>query len=185
MTARPKTNLQENDVEYATNVSDEALKAQAEAVNRRLLAGSRMLATAESCTGGWIAKAITDVPGSSAVLDRGFVTYTNQAKQEMLGVSAATLESYGAVSEPTVREMAIGALRASRAQIAVAVSGIAGPSGGTPSKPVGMVCFAWSTGDPGETRTSTQYFHGDRELIRRQATAWALRGILEMLAETP
>lgn len=172
-------------MEHATNVSDEALKALAEAVNRRFLAAGQMLATAESCTGGWIAKAITDVPGSSAVLDRGFVTYTNQAKEEMLGVSAATLESYGAVSEPTVREMALGALRASRAQIAVAVSGIAGPSGGSPSKPVGMVCFAWSAVNARDTRTSIQYFHGDRELIRRQATAWALHGILDMLREIP
>src|SRR5450631_4267689 len=102
-----------------------------------------MLVTAESCTGGGIGEAVTMVPGSSEWFERGFITYTNTAKREMLGVRAETLEQYGAVSEPTVREMAAGALAASHAQVAVAVSGVAGPAGGTPDKPVGMVCLAW------------------------------------------
>ena len=102
-----------------------------------------MLATAESCTGGWIAKSMTDVPGSSAWFDRGFVTYTNEAKREMLGVSAESLNAYGAVSEQVARQMTAGALRASRADVVVAVTGVAGPSGGSPTKPVGTVWFAW------------------------------------------
>src|ERR687895_1929740 len=124
-------------------MADPVLYELAEKVGRTLEARKLMLATAESCTGGWIAEAITMIPGSSAWLDRGFVTYTNDAKREMLGVRAETLDRHGAVSEPVVVEMVQGALRASRAQVAVAVSGVAGPSGGTPQKPVGTVCFAW------------------------------------------
>src|SRR5262245_26783082 len=101
------------------------------------------MAAAESCTGGWIGQAVTMVPGSSKWFDRGFVTYTNEAKQEVLGVGAETLKKHGAVSEPVVNEMVAGALKASRAQVAVSVSGIAGPDGGTPKKPVGTVCIAW------------------------------------------
>ncbi|HEY0634497.1 MAG TPA: nicotinamide-nucleotide amidohydrolase family protein, partial [Gammaproteobacteria bacterium] len=103
-----------------------------------------MLATAESCTGGWIAKCCTDLPGSSRWFERGFVTYTNEAKVEELGVSVETLQAYGAVSEATAAEMAAGALRQSRAQVSVSVSGIAGPGGGRPDKPVGTVCFGWA-----------------------------------------
>ena len=105
------------------------------------------LVSAESCTGGWLAKQITDLPGSSAIFDRGFVTYSNDAKHEMLGVLETTLESFGAVSEEIVKEMAAGALAHSKADIAVATSGVAGPDGGTEEKPVGMVCFAWMLRD--------------------------------------
>jgi nicotinamide-nucleotide amidase len=137
-----------------------------------------MAATAESCTGGWIAQCMTDVAGSSAWFDRGFVTYSNAAKQEMLGVDAAVLESEGAVSEATVAAMVRGALAHSRADIAVAVSGIAGPGGGRPGKPVGTVCFAWATRD-GLQRLATCHFEGDREAVRRQSVAHALQGLLD------
>ena len=110
----------------------------------RLVERGVMLVAAESCTGGWLAKACTDLPGSSAWFERGFVTYTNEAKQEMLGVTAETLQAHGAVSEPTVAEMAAGALAHSRAQISVSISGIAGPGGGSEEKPVGTVCFGWA-----------------------------------------
>ena len=138
-----------------------------------------MLATAESCTGGWIAKCCTDVAGSSAWFDRGFITYSNAAKQDMLGVRAETLAQYGAVSEAVVAEMATGALRHSQAHIAVAVSGIAGPSGGSAEKPVGTVCFAWAMRN-GEVLTKTCQFAGDREAVRWQSVVFALNGILQM-----
>lgn len=136
-----------------------------------------MLATAESCTGGWIAKVCTDLAGSSVWFERGFVTYSNEAKQDMLGVKAETLGQYGAVSEAVTAEMATGALRHSRAQVAVSVSGIAGPGGGSATKPVGMVCFGWAVQD-GEVRTETCHFDGDREAVRLQAVEHALRGVL-------
>lgn len=136
-----------------------------------------MLATAESCTGGWIAQAVTTVPGASAWFERGFVVYSNAAKEELLGVRPATLAAHGAVSEETVREMAEGALERSRAQVAVAVSGIAGPTGGTPEKPVGTVCLAWAVRS-GPTRVETRRFSGDREAVRRQAVEAALEGIV-------
>ena len=138
-----------------------------------------MLATAESCTGGWIAKCCTDMAGSSAWFDRGFITYSNAAKQDMLGVRAETLAQYGAVSEAVVAEMATGALRHSQAHIAVAISGIAGPSGGSPEKPVGTVCFAWAMRN-GEVLTKTCQFAGDREAVRWQSVVFALNGILQM-----
>ena len=138
-----------------------------------------MLVTAESCTGGWVAKRVTDVSGSSGWFDRGFVVYSNEAKQDLLGVREQTLERYGAVSEQTVREMAEGALSHSRAQISVAVSGIAGPEGGTADKPVGTVWFAWGrTGRP--TRTQKRYFAGEREQVRRLAMVFALEGVIEI-----
>lgn len=141
-----------------------------------------MLATAESCTGGAIAKACTDLAGSSAWFERGFVTYSNESKQDMLGVKAETLVQYGAVSEAITAAMAQGALQHSRAQITVSVSGIAGPGGGTATKPVGMVCFGWAAQD-GKVRTATQYFDGDREAVRYQAVQYALQGVLQMLAD--
>ena len=141
-----------------------------------------MLTTAESCTGGAIAKACTDLAGSSVWFERGFVTYSNESKQEMLGVPAATLAEYGAVSEAVTAAMAAGALQHSRAQVAVSVSGIAGPGGGTATKPVGMVCFGWAARD-GQVRTATQYFEGDREVVRYQAVQYALHGVLQMLAD--
>ena len=138
-----------------------------------------MLVTAESCTGGWVSEAVTMVPGSSEWFERGFVTYTNTAKQEMLGVKADTVAAHGAVSEQTVLEMAAGALAHSRGQIALSVSGVAGPTGGTPAKPVGMVCFAWALRGS-EPIAVTRYFDGDREAVRRQAVIEALEGVLRM-----
>ena len=136
-----------------------------------------LLATAESCTGGWIAEAVTATAGSSGWFDRGFVTYSNEAKMEMLGVGADTLARHGAVSEAAVREMVAGALARSRAQIAVAVSGVAGPAGGSPAKPVGMVCLAWVVA--GETpRVVTRRFAGDREAVRRQTVECALQELI-------
>ena len=146
----------------------------------KLKAQGLMLATAESCTGGWVAQCITAIAGSSDWFERGFVTYSDAAKQEMLGVSAATLAAHGAVSEPTAREMAAGALGRSRAQVAVAITGIAGPGGGTPQKPVGTVCFAWARND-GELQAATRQFDGDRESVRRQSVIAALQGVLELL----
>lgn len=136
------------------------------------------LACAESCTGGWVAAVVTATAGSSAWFDSGFVTYSNEAKQRQLGVSAATLVRHGAVSEETVREMANGALAHSSAEITLAVSGVAGPAGGSASKPVGMVCFAWAMSG-GWVRSETRHFHGDREAVRRQAVIHALAGIMQ------
>ena len=135
------------------------------------------LACAESCTGGGIAAALTDVAGSSAWFDRGFVTYSNQAKQEMLGVSPETLLRHGAVSRETVMEMARGALERSRAQLTVAVSGIAGPGGGTRDKPVGTVWLAWAS--DGDVAAVHRHFSGDRAAVRAASIDVALRGLLE------
>jgi len=140
------------------------------------------LATAESCTGGWISQAVTSVAGSSDWFERGFVTYSNEAKKELLGVRAATLSRHGAVSEAAASEMASGALRRSRAQVAVAVTGIAGPGGGTRKKPVGTVCFAWAR-KQGEIESIVLRFRGNRDAIRRRSVAFALRGLLERLEE--
>ncbi|OQW84696.1 MAG: damage-inducible protein CinA [Proteobacteria bacterium ST_bin16] len=139
-----------------------------------------MLVTAESCTGGWVGQAVTAVSGSSAWYERGYITYSNTAKCEMLGVQQATLDQYGAVSPQTAQEMAIGALNRSHAHISVSITGIAGPDGGTAIKPVGMVCFAWAAQD-GLVQQETCYFSGDREAVRRQAVATALQGILRIL----
>ncbi len=138
-----------------------------------------MLATAESCTGGLIAAACTEVAGSSQWFERGFVTYSNAAKTELLGVDAALIEAHGAVSEPVARAMALGALTNSRAQLAVAVTGIAGPGGGSAGKPVGTVCFgwAWRVGDGVECQVATRWFEGDRSAVRGATVGWALRGI--------
>ncbi len=160
---------------------DPNLYRLAEEVGKALKRRGLMLATAESCTGGWIAEAVTMVPGSSEWFERGFVTYTNIAKREMLGVAEATLERRGAVSEEVVLEMVSGALARSHARVAVAVSGVAGPSGGTPEKPVGMVCIAWGAKD-GTPRAETQVFPGDREAVRRRSVEHALKGVLALLA---
>jgi len=158
------------------------LPALARRIGVRLKARGLELATAESCTGGWIAQAVTSVPGRSEWVDRGVVTYSNGAKKELLGVRARTLSRHGAVSEATAREMASGALARSRAQIAVAVTGIAGPTGGTKEKPVGMMCFAWSR--KGRCPESfTRRFSGGRESVRRQSVIAALQGLLERLEE--
>jgi len=160
--------------------TDDDLTAIAKVLGRQALATDAVVAIAESCTGGWVAKLLTDIPGCSAWFDRGFVTYTNESKQEMLGVQAATLETYGAVSEQTVTEMALGALTNSRGSVAVAISGIAGPDGAMPDKPVGMVCFAWVQRG-GDLKTCCKQFPGDRDQIRRQAVAFALNGIFELI----
>ena len=156
------------------------MNALAEKVAARLLARKAMLATAESCTGGWVSQALTAIGGSSAWFERGFVTYSNAAKEEMLGVHAETLARHGAVSEAVAREMALGALAHSHASIALAVTGIAGPSGGSAEKPVGTVCFAWAAaGAP--AHAETRHFAGDREAVRRQSVERALAGVLELL----
>ncbi len=137
-----------------------------------------MLATAESCTGGWVAQVVTSVSGSSEWFDRGFVSYSNHSKQEMLGVRSETLDQYGGVSEEVVKEMATGALANSKAQVSVAISGIAGPSGGTPHKPIGTVWLGWAM-EGAEPRCRSTHFAGDREMVRQQAVMAALQGIIE------
>lgn len=161
-------------------LDDEALIARAEAVAAAMKAGGRTLALAESCTGGWIAKCCTDVPGSSAWFHAGWVTYANRAKCELLGVSAASLQRHGAVSEIVAAQMARGARRLAHADWALSVTGIAGPDGGTPEKPVGTVCFGW-VGPEDEPETQTCLFYGDREAIRRSSVAHALDGLLARL----
>ena len=163
---------------------DTLLYDLADRVGRALADRGLMLATAESCTGGWIAEAVTMIPGSSAWFERGFVTYTYISKREMLGVSDETLEAHGAVSEPVVQQMVDGALARSHAQVAVAVSGTAGPGGGTREKPVGTVCFAWGVED-GAMRAETRHFKGDREAVRRQSVAYALEGVLSAIEALP
>jgi len=143
-----------------------------------------MLATAESCTGGWLGEVLTSVPGSSHWYDRGFITYTNTAKREMLAVRTETLARFGAVSEQTARAMAEGALAASHAGLTVAITGIAGPGGGSPEKPVGTVCFAWAVRKQ-DVRSSTHRFQGAREAVRRQAVKTALEGLLHQLESIP
>jgi nicotinamide-nucleotide amidase len=141
------------------------------------------LALAESCTGGMVAQTITSVAGSSAWFDCGFVTYSNTAKIEMLGVRAETLEKFGAVSEQTATVMAHGALKHSHAQIAGSITGIAGPDGGTKEKPVGTVCFAW-VGDKLLLSTTTKHFFGNREEVRQQAAIAWMAGLIERLKLT-
>lgn len=156
---------------------ESAIDALARDLGAALAARGLMCATAESCTGGLVAGAITAIAGSSGWFDRGFVTYTNDAKQELLGVPSDLLALHGAVSEPVARAMAEGALQRSRASLAVAITGIAGPGGGSPAKPVGLVCFAWAvTGAP--TRVATCHFGGDRATVRRAAVSAALDGLL-------
>ena len=161
----------------------EALNTLATTLVSELSASGKAVATAESCTGGWVAKAITDVPGSSACFGYGIVSYSNGAKESILGVGNPTLEENGSVSEPVVREMAEGALNLSGADVAVAVSGIAGPSGGTDEKPVGTVWFAWSVRDGAHHRVEAdcKHFDGDREAIRELTVAYALQGVLERI----
>lgn len=154
-------------------MTDSELMQLSERVGLALKARGATVTTAESCTGGWVAKAITDIAGSSAWFERGFVTYSNEAKSQMIGVKAETLAAHGAVSEPVVVEMAIGALKAARADYAISISGIAGPDGGSDSKPVGTVWFGLASVS-GQGITRRECFDGDREAVRRQATAYAL-----------
>jgi len=139
-----------------------------------------MLVTAESCTGGWIAKAVTDIAGSSGWFERGVVCYSNDAKVETLGVSPRTLDEHGAVSRAVAVEMARGALVNRRAHVSIAVTGVAGPGGGTATKPVGLVWLAWSRRG-GRVETRSERFPGDREAVRRGAVEAALRGLLEFV----
>ncbi|MDT8364279.1 MAG: nicotinamide-nucleotide amidohydrolase family protein [Nitrosomonas sp.] len=163
--------------------NDKKLLALAQQTGELLKRNGLMLATAESCTGGWIGQTVTAVPGSSAWFDRGFIAYSNLAKQQMLSVTPEILTRFGAVSEQVAREMAHGALKPGRAQIATAVTGIAGPEGGTAAKPVGTVCFAWLIINEQNHSASSRtcLLDGDREAIRRQAVAIALQGLLALL----
>jgi nicotinamide-nucleotide amidase len=160
---------------------DDAILAAARALVEALRARGWRLATAESCTGGGIAHAVTAIPGSSAAFDRGFVTYSNEAKGEMLGVDAAAIARHGAVSEPVALAMADGALRGSRADVTVAVTGIAGPDGGSAAKPVGTVCFAWATLD-GHRESATFRLDGGRAAVRSASVAIALDRLIALAA---
>lgn len=166
------------------NPTDQNLYELAAQIGVALRARNQMLTVAESCTGGWIGKVITDAAGSSGWFDRGFVTYSNTAKTELLGVRESTLANHSAVSAETVTEMAAGALERSRAGVAVAVSGIAGPDGGSPNKPVGTVYLAWALRD-GPVHAQVYHFTGDRESVRRQTVATALQGVLDGFAQQP
>jgi nicotinamide-nucleotide amidase len=141
-----------------------------------------ILALAESCTGGMVAQAVTSIAGSSAWFDRGFVTYSNLAKIEMLGVSKKTLDTNGAVSEQTAIEMASGSLENSQAHITGSITGVAGPDGGTPEKPVGTVCFAWAEAHK-PTSTTTRFFKGNRQEIRQQAAITMMVGLIDRIKE--
>lgn len=158
---------------------DQIINDLATQVVHELSAAGKAVSTAESCTGGWIAKALTDVPGSSSCFAYGIVSYSNGAKESMLGVQNQTLTDNGAVSEPVVKEMAEGALQLSGADISVAVSGVAGPEGGTEEKPVGTVWFAWSVRGPKgfTTDTNLQRFEGNRDSVRSQTVLHGLQGV--------
>ncbi|MBP7367929.1 MAG: CinA family protein [Pseudoxanthomonas sp.] len=160
--------------------SDAQLREQAQALGERLRAAHDALVTAESCTGGWIAKCLTDIAGSSDWFDSGMVVYSYEAKQALLGVRPQTLEQHGAVSRETVIEMVSGALVNSGASVAVAVTGIAGPGGGSADKPVGTVWVAWKRRG-GYARAQAFQFDGDREAVRRQTVDRALAGVAELL----
>ena len=159
-------------------MKQEELEALAAKLGALLLANGEKLATAESCTGGWVAQCLTAISGSSDWFERGFVTYSNEAKQEMLGVEPETLLKHGAVSETTASAMAAGALRHSHANWALSITGIAGPAGGSLEKPVGSVCFGW-VGPDGRVEVESCFFPGSREEIRSQSVAHALSGLLE------
>jgi len=156
----------------------------ADRLGHDLKQAGRSVATAESCTGGWLGAVLTSIPGSSLWYERGFVSYSNMAKREMLGVKTETLTRHGAVSEATARAMAEGALAHSQADLTVAITGIAGPAGGTPEKPVGTVCFAWAARKQ-LTQVGTAHFSGDREMVRRQSVIAAIEGLNRLLASLP
>ena len=149
-------------------------------VSKKLHENRLTMAAAESCTGGWVAKQITDLDGSSAIFDRGFVTYSNEAKKDMLGVSEKILDVFGAVSEEVVLEMVVGAINHSKADIAVSISGIAGPAGGTELKPVGTVCFGWMMRGT-DAYAETILIKGDRDSVRSQAVDYSLSGIVSLI----
>ena len=149
------------------------IEALAAELGRKLKERGEWLVTAESCTGGWVAQAVTAIAGSSAWFERGFVTYSNDAKRELLGVQEDTLQKHGAVSEETAREMALGALARSKGTLSIAITGVAGPTGGSREKPVGTVCFGWARAG-GALRVETLRFAGDRESVRKQSVIHAL-----------
>jgi nicotinamide-nucleotide amidase len=158
-------------------VDDGSLRLLAQQAGAALLARHLRVATAESCTGGWVAKCLTDVPGSSGWFERGYVTYSNESKVQAIGVAPDVIATFGAVSRPVVEQMAAGALHASGAQLAVAITGVAGPDGGSTEKPVGLVWFALAA--HGASGIAQQHqFAGEREAIRRAAVATALRMVL-------
>jgi nicotinamide-nucleotide amidase len=157
----------------------DALTNLAALLGERLRARRALLVTAESCTGGWVAQAVTAIAGSSEWFERGFIVYSNAAKQELLAVRPETLGRHGAVSKETASELALGALERSNGTVSVAVTGVAGPAGGSATKPVGLVWFAWATRQ--QIKTESRQFSGDREAVRRQAVVRALEGVLEVL----
>lgn len=165
-----------------TVVSEEEMTRLAAGLGKQLKEQGLRVATAESCTGGWLGQAITSVSGSSQWYERGFITYSNEAKQEMLGVRLETIARHGAVSERVAREMAEGALARSRAEFGIAVTGIAGPEGGSREKPVGTVCFAWAQAQR-LTLTETKRFAGDRAGIRWQSVAHAIAVLNTLLSQ--
>ncbi len=174
------TNPSSANLVTANNALTDAAAELGQALKQR----GMMLALAESCTGGMVAEVVTSIAGSSGWFDRGFVTYSNAAKIDMLDVYGKTLEAFGAVSEQTAAEMAAGALKNSAAQIAGSITGIAGPDGGSPEKPVGTVCFAWAMqGQP--AATCTRHFKGDRQSIREQAAMFMMAGLIERLNKKP
>ena len=152
-----------------------------EQLSQILIKNKWQVACAESCTGGWVAKSFTDLPGSANWFERGYVTYSNRAKHEMLGVSNQTLEEFGAVSEPVVRQMAEGACKLARVKVSLAISGIAGPTGGTEEKPVGLVWFAWCVDD--QLMSHSEIFKGDRDAVRRQAVTTSIERLLTYLQQ--
>lgn len=163
---------------------DKKLSLIVEQLAELLIKHNKQLSVAESCTGGWVAKELTDLSGSSAWFERGFVTYSNQAKHEMLGVMESTLDTYGAVSEETVIEMAIGALKNSHADFSLSISGIAGPTGGSSEKPVGLVWFSWAAQEDKKHKTlatEKKIFTGDRNSVRQQAVEYVLKKINSLL----
>ncbi|WP_150912774.1 nicotinamide-nucleotide amidase [Marinobacter halotolerans] len=162
------------------SVTDEALTEAGENLASLLLARKQTIATAESCTGGWVAKVLTDRAGSSAYMLAGIVSYSNSAKRDLLGVTETSLQDYGAVSEPVVREMVAGALATTGADVAVSISGIAGPDGGSKDKPVGTVWFAWGLSQT-DTEAVVEHFSGDRDTVRRKAVLFALQGVQSYL----
>ncbi len=161
------------------NTANITLEELAEKIGDSLLSRSEMLVTAESCTGGWVSMLVTSIAGSSTWFDRGFVSYSNEAKQEMLAIDKQVIEIHGAVSEETARSMVQGAVENSHAQTGLSVTGIAGPSGGSDEKPVGTVCFGWLLN--GQCATETCHFSGDREQIREQSVRYVLTGMLARL----
>ena len=163
------------------NETSTTLQALAVQVGEKLLAQGEILATAESCTGGWVSMLVTSVSGSSTWFDRGFVTYSNESKQEMLAVSSEVIEIHGAVSEETARQMVLGAVAHSNASVALSITGIAGPGGGSTEKPVGTVCFGWLV--DGHCDTETCHFSGDRDAIREQAVRHVLNQLLTRLGQ--